>query len=102
MARNIAGLWKILQTNAEVVVSVSPVSQPSGAFALSSLQIGNNVSGSGGGHVDGDFVSFAINWTNNTAGAYNGAFDQSGHLNGSTFDLRNPSSTAGWKSDRSF
>jgi hypothetical protein len=100
MARSITGLWKIIQTNAEVVVSVS--SQPDGAFTLSALQIGNDVSGGGGGHLNGDFVSFVINWNNNTAGAYNGAFDQAGRINGSTFDLKNPGSVAGWHSDRTF
>lgn len=102
MARDIGGLWKLIQTNAEVVVSVTHVSQPDGAFSVDAIQIANGVHGGGGGHVSGDFVGFVINWDNNTAGAYNGAFDAQGRINGSTFDLKNPGSVAGWHSDRTF
>jgi hypothetical protein len=102
MARDIGGLWRIIQSNATVVVSVAHVSQPNGAFTVDALQDGNNVHGRGGGNVNGDFVGFVINWDNNTAGAYNGAFDTNGQINGSTFDLRNPGSFAGWHSDRTF
>ena len=102
MARDIGGLWKILQTNAEVVVSVTHVSQPDGAFTVEAIQ-GNGVHGRGGGSVSGnDFVGFVINWDNDTAGAYNGAFDAQGRINGSTFDLKHPASVAGWHSDRTF
>jgi hypothetical protein len=101
MARDIGGLWKIIQSNAEVVASVTHVSQPDGAFTLEAIQ-GNGVHGGGGGQVNGDFVGFVINWDNSTAGAYNGAFDGQGRINGSTFDLKNPGSFAGWHSDRTF
>jgi hypothetical protein len=66
------------------------------------MQLGNGVRGAGAGHVNGDFVGFVINWDNNTAGAYNAAFDAQGQLHGATFDLRNPGSTAEWHSDRTF
>jgi hypothetical protein len=102
MARDIGGLWRIIQSNAEVVVSVTHVSQPNGAFTVDALQSGNNVHGGGGGNVNGNFVGFVINWDNDTAGAYNGAFDGEGRINGSTFDLKNPGSFAGWHSDRTF
>jgi hypothetical protein len=103
MARDIGGLWKIIQTNAQAVVSVTHVSQPDGAFTMQALQDGNNVPGKGGGHVAADgSVSFVINWDNNTAGAYNGAFDGQGQINGSTFDLKNPGAFAGWHSSTKF
>lgn len=71
--------------------------------SVSTLYRSQTVStGGGGGHVSGDFVGFVINWDNNTAGAYNGAFDAQGRINGSTFDLKNPGSVAGWHSDRTF
>ena len=102
MARNVGGLWKIIQSNAEVVVSVTQVPQPEGAFTLEGLQLGSNVHGRGGGNVTGNSVGFVINWNNDTAGAYNGAFDGQGRLFGATFDLKNPGSTAEWHSDRTF
>jgi hypothetical protein len=52
--------------------------------------------------VAGNFVSFVINWDNNTAGAYNGSFDGQGRIFGASFDLKNPGSTAEWHSDRTF
>ena len=102
MARNIAGFWRIIQTNAEVVVFVTTVPVPDGAFTIEGIQSGSNVHGKGAGHVDGDFVGFVINWDNQTAGAYNGAFDGQGQINGSTFDLKNPGTFAGWHSDKTF
>jgi len=103
MSRDIGGLWKIIQSpGGDSIISVSPVSQPGGAFTASAIQLGNGVHGAGGGHVDGDFVSFVINWQNNTAGVYNGSFDGQGRIFGATFDLKNPGSTAEWHSDRTF
>jgi hypothetical protein len=102
MARDIGGLWKIIQSNTEVVVSVTHVHQPDGVFTVDALQLGNSVRGSGGGNVNGEFVGFVINWDNSTAGAYNGAFNAQGQINGSTFDLKHPGSFAGWHSDRTF
>ena len=103
MARDIGGLWKIIQTaGGDSFVSVTHVAQPDGAFTVQAQQIGPGVQGFGGGHVSGDFVSFIINWDNQTAGAYNGSFDGNGVINGSTFDLRHPESVAGWHSDRAF
>ena len=102
MARKIGGLWRIIQSNAEVVVTVMHAPQPEGAFTIEGLQLGNNVHGRGGGNVEDNRVGFIINWDNNTAGAYNGAFDEQGRLFGATFDLKNPGSTAEWHSDRTF
>jgi hypothetical protein len=108
MARDIGGLWKIIQPNGESFVTVSHVSQPDGAFTLEAQQVANGVRGRGGGNVTREFpdqgerVSFVINWDNHTAGAYTGAFDGQGHIFGSTFDLLHPGSTAEWHSDRTF
>jgi hypothetical protein len=102
MARDIGGLWKILQSNGDSIINVTHVSQPDGAFGAEAIQLGNGVHGGGGGHVAGNFVSFVINWDNNTAGAYNGSFDGQGRIFGASFDLKNPGSTAEWHSDRTF
>jgi hypothetical protein len=102
MARNIGGLWKIIQPTVEVVVFVTQVPQPEGAFTIEGLQVGPNVRGSGGGNVAGNTVSFVLNWQNDTAGSYHGAFDGQGRIFGATFDLKNPGSTAEWHSDRTF
>jgi hypothetical protein len=102
MARDIGGLWKIVQSNGDSIISVTHVSQPDGAFAADAIQLGNGVHGGGGGHVTGNFVGFIINWDNNTSGAYNGSFDEHGQIFGATFDLRNPGSTAEWHSDKTF
>ncbi len=85
MARDIGGLWKIQQSNGDSIISVSHVSQPDGAFTANAIQLGNGVHGSGGGHVEGNFVGFIINWQNNTAGAYNGSFDGQGRIFGAAF-----------------
>lgn len=47
MARNIAGFWRIIQTNAEVVVFVTTVPVPDGAFTIEGIQSGSNVHGKG-------------------------------------------------------
>jgi hypothetical protein len=102
MTRNIGGLWNIVQTNATCAVAVTPGMGPDGAFTLEGEQLGSNVHGYGAGHIANNMVSFVINWDNNTAGAYNGAFDDGGTINGSTFDLKNPGSFAGWHSSKAF
>ena len=102
MARDIGGLWKIVQSNGDSIINVAHVSQPDGAFTAEAMQLANGVHGAGGGHVSGNFVSFTINWQNNTAGAYTASFDGGGRLFGATFDIRNPGSTAEWHSDRTF
>jgi hypothetical protein len=101
MARNIAGLWKIIQTNdAEVVVFVTM--EANDFLNVDAIQTGPGVHGRGRGHKDDVFVSFTIDWDNQTRGAYNGAFDAQGRINGSTFDVAHPDSFAGWHSDRTF
>jgi hypothetical protein len=100
--RDISGLWEILQTNNFILpVKVGPVDQQSGSFNVDALE-GQEITGNGSGNVDGDFVHFTIKWTNGTQGAYSGAFDSQGVINGSTFDVAHPTSIAGWKSSQSF
>jgi hypothetical protein len=105
MARDISRFWKIIQSNGDSWVFVG-VHQQFGPlleeFSIEAVQIANEVRGSGNGFVNGDSVFFTIVWDNNTAGSYQGAFDAAGRINGSTFDLRNPSSVAGWHSDKTF
>jgi hypothetical protein len=52
--------------------------------------------------VNGDFMHFTITWDNGTQGAYNGAFDAQGFINGASFDVKHPDSVAGWRSSKSF
>jgi hypothetical protein len=102
MARDISGFWTIDQGNNDSVVHVSEFNQSTGNFNIQAMQLGPRVKGTGGGNVDRDFVGFVINWENGTRGAYNGAFDAQGRINGASFDLTNPGSTAPWRSDRTF
>jgi hypothetical protein len=102
VARDIAGLWDIIQTNNFVVpINIDPV-KPDGSFTLHAEQGQGEVSGPGEGHVNGNLVNFLVNWTNGTTGAYNGAFDEHGVINGSTFDIKHPGAFAGWHSSRGF
>jgi hypothetical protein len=102
MARNISGFWRIDQGNNDSVVNVSEFNPSTGNFNIHAMQLSNGVQGAGGGNVDGEFVSFVINWQNGTRGAYNGTFDGQGRINGASFDIMNPGSTAAWSSDRTF
>jgi hypothetical protein len=45
MARDIGGLWKILQSNGDSIINVTHVSQPDGAFGAEAIQLGNGVHG---------------------------------------------------------
>jgi len=101
MARNIAGLWTIIQTN-DTRVSVDVDNKPDGTFAVEALIEGRNVAGRGTGRVDGDQVHMTITWDDGPVGAYNGAFDGAGFLHGAGFDIKNPRNVAGWSSSRSF
>jgi hypothetical protein len=102
VARNIAGLWDLVQGNSlPVTVNIDSVKED-GTFTLEAQHNGDTVRGHGSGTVRGDEVHFTINWSNNTQGAYIGAFDGGGFLNGSTFDIKNPQVHAGWKSSRAF
>jgi hypothetical protein len=75
-----------------------------GIFALFAWQVDNpQITGQGAGMVtQSGLVNFNISWSNGTDGAYQGAFDEQGHLNGSTFDLKNPGTFAGWHTDQTF
>jgi hypothetical protein len=102
VARDIDGLWNIIQSNGFVVpIHVDPIA-PDGAFTLEAQQGNGGVSGTGAGNVTDDFVNFVINWTNDTKGAYNGSFDEQGFIHGSTFDIRHPGHFAGWHSSKAF
>jgi hypothetical protein len=105
VARNVQGLWEIIQSNNFTVpVDVGPVAQ-NGTFTIQAME-NSSVSGNGSGSVvdgaDGEFVHFVITWTNGTQGAYNGAFNPQGVLNGSTFDVKHPGAVTGWHSSKSF
>ena len=52
--------------------------------------------------VTNDFIHFTVDWINGTEGAYSGAFDGAGFIHGSTFDVKNPGSFAGWHSSKAF
>ena len=45
-------------------------------------------------------VRFIITWGNGTAGVYKGTIDEDGFVEGTTYDRRNPGSTARWEMDR--
>ena len=75
---------------------------PDRAFALEAQQGNGEITGAGSGNVTNEFVNFVINWTNETRGAYNGAFDEQGFIHGSTFDVRHPGSFTGWHSSKAF
>ncbi len=101
--RNIQGLWEIVQTNGfKVALDVGPINQQNGSFQATAFQEGNQVNGNGSGNVNGDFMHFTITWDNGTQGAYNGAFDAQGFINGASFDVKHPDSVAGWRSSKSF
>ena len=45
-------------------------------------------------------VKFIITWGDGTAGVYKGTIDKDGFVEGTTYDRRNPGSTATWDMDR--
>lgn len=100
--RNISGLWDVIQSNGFVVPINVKDFKPDGSFGLETEQGQGEVTGNGGEHVNDNLVNFIVNWSNGTIGAYNGAFDEHGVINGSTFDIRHPSSFAAWHSSRGF
>jgi hypothetical protein len=102
MARNLTQLWEAIQTNgARVVVDIDTI-RADGKFDLEASHSNGTVRGAGSGELRGDQIFFVINWNNNTRGSYQGAFGPDNFLNGSSFDLNNPSSVAGWRSSRAF
>jgi hypothetical protein len=102
MARDLTQLWEAIQTNGpRVVIDIDQVS-PDGTFNLEGSHSNGSVKGSGSGELRPDRISFTINWDNNTRGAYQGFFAPDNFINGSTFDVNNPSSVAGWRSSRDF
>lgn len=102
MPRNIVGLWDAVQTNGfRATIDIDKVEQD-GTFNLEAQHTNGSVTGNGSGAMAGDQVHFTITWNNNTQGAYIGAFDAEGFLNGSTFDIKHPQAHAGWRSSRDF
>ena len=106
MARNLTDLWDLIQTNgARVTIDIDQV-RPDGKFDLEASHSNGSVRGKGSGELRrdsiGEEILFTITWGNNTQGAYQGRFDGGNFLNGSTFDVKNPTSHAGWRSDRAF
>lgn len=60
------------------------------------------VQGAGRGRVQGNQFHFKMKWNDGTVGVYNGNFGLDGFLTGVTFDERNPSSQATWRSNTEF
>jgi hypothetical protein len=104
MAHTIAGLWDIIQDNGFTVpVHIDSFNAQNGSFNLSAEQgAGSPITGQGDGRIEGDLIHFLITWTNQTQGAYTGAFDQHGVIHGATFDVKHPESSAKWHSSRGF
>jgi hypothetical protein len=105
--RDIRGKWQLRQSNNFVVDVTVALVNADGSFAVTADHSNGTVKGAGFGRlggvtVGGDEIHFRIGWGNGTEGAYNGVFDPSGTIHGSTFDVQNPTSTAGWTSLRSF
>ena len=102
MARNLTQLLEAIQTNgARVVVDIDQV-RPDGTFDLEASHGNGSVRGRGSGELRSDQILFVVNWNNNTRGSYQGAFASDHFINGSTFDMNNPSSVAGWRSSVAF
>lgn len=102
MARNIEGMWQLNQTNAEVMLNVDFLTPARDEFKVDARDLGGNVDGAGGGRIEGFNVDFTITWMNGTKGRYQGTFDADNFLFGSTFDVKNPGSFAGWRSAEPF
>ena len=58
------------------------------------------INGSVEGTVTGDNFYIKIAWTNNTTGVYNGKFSPQGQLTGTGYEIRSPSKTVNWFSDK--
>jgi hypothetical protein len=102
MARDLTQLWEAIQTNgARVVIDIDQIGQD-GRFGLEASHSNGSVRGNGSGELRGDQISFVIDWNNNTKGSYQGVFAGDHFINGSTFDVKNPSVFAGWRSSRAF
>ena len=102
MARNITQLWEAIQTTGHhVVIDIDQVG-PDGKFNVEASHSNGSVKGSGPGELRGDQISFVIDWDNQTKGSYQGFFAPDNFINGSAFDVKNPSSVAGWRSNRAF
>ena len=102
MARNLTQLWDAIQTNgARVTVDIDQI-RPDGKFDLEASHSNGSVTGRGSGELRSDQIFFVIGWNNNTRGSYQGFFAPDNFINGSTFDVNNPSSVAGWRSSRAF
>ncbi|GAA3340514.1 hypothetical protein GCM10020358_28410 [Amorphoplanes nipponensis] len=104
---NILGEWQLRQTNNFTVTVTVPFINTDGSFPVTGKHSNGTVQGSGFGRLGGltaggDEIHFRIGWANGTEGAYQGVFDPTGFINGSTFDVQHPDVTAGWRSLRSF
>ena len=98
---NVQGQWDAIQTNSAVAHFNIQAQRPDGSIIGTGRQ-DNGVVGAGFGSVgNGQFV-FQIQWTNGTEGLYSGVLDNERVLRGSTFDVANPSSFAGWFNNKAF
>ena len=91
MARNIGGLWGIIQippNDPETRFSIS-INQNNVLFTCQAQQPGGPLKGTGSGKVDDNKVEITIEWEGGPVGTYNGVFGLYNILRGSTFDASN-------------
>jgi hypothetical protein len=103
--RNVKGQWKAIQGNGpKVTFAIDNQDGATGTVAGHAIT-SDNWSGGVSGRVSNTGIVLVADWResgHDSRGEYNGTFGPEGRLHGITFDLRNPSSMAGWFSDKEF
>jgi hypothetical protein len=101
---DVSGQWVIRQGSFNIPVTLSQNGKTvSGTAYHESLKDRhrNLVLGRVSGTMQGDTFEVQITWAGGGAGIYRGTVNQRGVLDGTTYDMNNPSSTAIWTSDKS-
>jgi hypothetical protein len=92
------GRYLFNQSNGYTLELSSPSGQEIQTRALAWNGSGDKLYGRAGGTVNGYNIGFDVQWTNGHIGAYQGKMNLGGFASGTTYDLKDPSSTASWES----
>ena len=91
------GRFLINQSNGYTLELSNPTGDSADSRALAWNGSGPELYGRSYGGINGYKISFDVQWTNGSIGAYRGGVNLGGFANGDTQDLKNPDSTASWE-----
>jgi hypothetical protein len=93
------GRFLFHQSNGYTLELSNPSGDSAQSRALAWNDSGDRLYGTAGGNINGYRISFDVAWTSGSIGAYRGGVNLGGFASGTTYDLKNPDSTASWDAD---